>query len=286
MINKVKSKIAISVTILILFIAECTPVRKNYLLPEGPRYTGHFAREIPEYDGQVKVVTYNIKLGKKIEQAIHELSQREELQDADIILLQEMDPTGVERIALQLQYNFVYYPAVLHSKHDKEFGNAILSKWPILDHVKIVLPHEHPLRKMRRIAVFATLEMGEYEILACSVHTEMYLIGREKKLDQVKELVRNIEKRFHYVIVGGDFNTDMEYDVIRTEQVFQKSGLIRATQGIGYTSQGDPLGILRWKFDHIFVKGFDVVTSGKLKEAQASDHLPVWTILKISELEL
>ncbi len=278
-----KAKIAISVIILIVFIAKCTPVRKNYLLPEGPRYSGQFAREIPEFDGQVKVVTYNIKLGKKIEQAIKELSQREELQDADIILLQEMDPVGVERIALQLQYNFIYYPAVLHSKHDKEFGNAILSKWPIQNHVKVVLPHENPVRKMRRIAVFATLDMNEYEILTCSVHTEMYIIGHEKKLDQVEALVSNIEDRFHYVIVGGDFNTDMEYDVLKTEQIFQETGLIRATKGIGYTSQGDPLGILRWKFDHIFVKGFEVLNSGKFKEAQASDHLPVWTVLRLKE---
>ena len=90
--------------------------------------------------GFVKIVTYNIKLGEKIKVASQELNKRLALKDTDILLLQEMDPIGMEKIAKSFGFNFVYYPTVRHSKNNKDFGNAILSKWAITDHKKVILP--------------------------------------------------------------------------------------------------------------------------------------------------
>ena len=143
-----KIREAIFVVLVLLCVVSCTPVRESYTHPEGPRYMDQFAEEMPLFDGQFKVVSYNIKLGKKLEQAIYELEQKEVLRDADVILLQEMDPDGVYEMAKRLQYDYIYYPAALHPTHDKGFGNAVLSKWPIKEHQKVVLPHEHPIRKM------------------------------------------------------------------------------------------------------------------------------------------
>lgn len=268
--------------ILILIAVSCTPVRESYTHPEGPRYMGQFVEETPEFDGHFKVVTYNIKLGKNLEQAIHELENEKGLKDADVIFLQEMDPDGVLEMAQRIKYDYIYYPAALHSTHDKGFGNAVLSMWPIIEHQKVVLPHEHPIRKMQRNAVFALLKVGELEVLTCSVHTELYIIGHESKMDQVEEVVKNIGESFNYVIIGGDFNTDTNYSVIGTERIFRKAGFRRATKGLGHTSRGDPLGILKWEFDHIYVRGFEVLDAGKYEEAEASDHLPVWTVLKFN----
>jgi endonuclease/exonuclease/phosphatase family metal-dependent hydrolase len=282
-IGNMKVRIAIIATAIFLFVISCTPVRQSYTHPEGPRYMGQFAGETPEFDGQFKVVTYNIKLGKNLEQAIRELDKEEMLRDADVIFLQEMDPDGVYEMAQRLQYDYIYYPAALHPSHDKGFGNAVLSKWPIKEHQKVVLPHEHPIRKMHRIAVFALLAAGELEILTCSVHTELYIIGHENKMDQVEEVVQNIGDSFDYVIIGGDFNTDTDYSVLGTERIFRKAGFKRANKGLGYTSRADPIGILKWDFDHIYVRGFEVLDAGKYEEAEASDHLPVWTVLKLLE---
>ena len=132
-----KIREAISIVAIFLFIRSCTPVRQSYTHPEGPRYMGQFAEVTPEFDGQFKVVTYNIKLGKKLEQAIYELGQEEGLRDADVIFLQEMDSEGVHSMAQHLHYDYIYYPAALHSTHDKGFGNAVLSKWPIKEHQKV-----------------------------------------------------------------------------------------------------------------------------------------------------
>jgi endonuclease/exonuclease/phosphatase family metal-dependent hydrolase len=273
----------IVIVLLLLITSTCTPVRRAYNNPEGPKFVGMMATEPLDFDGEVKVVTYNVKLGKNVEQAIQELANEPELRDADVIFLQEMDPKGVNDIAHQFQYNFVYYPAALHSTHEKDFGNAILTKWPVKSYEKLILPHEHPIRKMYRIAVFALLEMGEFEVLTCCVHTEIYILGHEKKLEQVEAVVDHIQDRYPYVIVGGDFNTDIEYQIEEMERVFGDSGFVRATKGIGATQQIDPLGLIKFEFDHIFVRGFEVLRAGKVKEAKASDHIPVWSVLQLKK---
>lgn len=275
-----KIREAILAGFVLLCIASCTPVRESYTHPEGPRYMDQFVESAPAFDGLFRVVTYNIKLGRKLEQAINELDREEGLRDADVIFLQEMDSEGVHEMAKHLRYDYIYYPAALHSTHDKGFGNAVLSKWPIKEYQKVVLPHEHPIRKMHRNAVFALLTVGELEVLTCSVHTELYIIGHESKMDQVEEVVKNIGDSFDYVIIGGDFNTDTNYSVLGTERIFRKAGFRRANKGLGYTSRGDPIGVLKWDFDHIYVRGFEILDAGKYEEAEASDHLPVWTKLK------
>ena len=222
--GNMKARIAFSAGAMFLIANSCAPVRESYTHPEGPRYMGEFAEEALECDGQFRVVTYNIKLGRNLEQAIYELENEEGLQDADVVFLQEMDPDGVEEMAQRLKYDYIYYPAALHSTHDKGFGNAVLSRWPIIEHQKVVLPHEHPIRKMQRNAVFALLKVGEVEVLTCSVHTELYIIGHESKMDQVEEVVKNIADSFEYVIIGGDFNTDTDYSVIGTERIFRRAG--------------------------------------------------------------
>lgn len=56
--------------------------------------------------------------------------------------------------------------------------------------LRALMPHEHPIRKRYRIAAFALLTVGELEVLTCSVHTELYIIGHESKMDQVEEVVQ------------------------------------------------------------------------------------------------
>lgn len=262
----------------------CSPVLKNYVQPEGPKFIGHLSGPLPHFTGSLNVVSYNIKYSRKIEEAIQELESIPELMSADVLLLQEMDPIGVQAIAQKLRLNYVYYPAALHSKNEKGFGNAVLSPWPITKHMKVVLPHENPLRKMNRNAVFATLTIADFELLAVSVHTELFILGSEQRLDQVEAIVNHIGHTNDLVVVGGDFNTESGYLVRETERIFRKAGFTLATKGIGPTANGDPLGIFEFKMDYIFVKGLSTTASGKVEEARASDHLPVWATLQLEKI--
>lgn len=258
----------------------CT-VTKNYTNPEKPEFLGNFATETPDFDGSIKVVTFNIKLSEEIPQAIADLGRTPELLDADIILLQEMADDGVAEISQRLNYNFVYYPASLHYKHEKNYGNAILSKWPIKDHRKIVLPYEHPMNRQMRRAAIATIVVEDFEILTYSVHTEMFWLEGKKKLDQVDSILRSVADHFEHVVAGGDFNTNTENGVRETEKLFTQAGFIRASKEVGATSKVDILGLIDFELSHIFVKGLTLVTCGKCEDAQSSDHYPVWVTLRL-----
>jgi len=78
---------------------------KNYLSPEGPKYTIPYAQNQFDFDNFIKVISFNIKLAKNIDRAIYELKYYPELKYADLILLQEMDEIGTDKIAKILKYN-------------------------------------------------------------------------------------------------------------------------------------------------------------------------------------
>jgi endonuclease/exonuclease/phosphatase family metal-dependent hydrolase len=242
----------------------------------GPGFVGRLTVDRPEFDGTVKVVSYNISFGEEIDLAARELGDFEELREADIVLLQEMDETGTAQIAGALEYNFVYYPASIHEHHGRYFGNAILSRWPLKDLERIVLPHENPRNGQQRIAVRAVVAIDDLEVLIYSVHTETAWLGASKRADQVTSLVDSIDGGYPYVIVGGDFNTLTPGAVADLAQRFQAAGLERASSGTGPTVQFESIGLT---LDHIFVRGMSVLDAGTTEEAQASDHLPIWVTL-------
>jgi len=242
----------------------------------GPGFVGRLAVDRPEFDGTVRVVSYNISFGEEVDLAARELGELEDLREADIVLLQEMDETGTVQIARALEYNFVYYPASIHEHHDRYFGNAILSRWPIKDPERIVLPHKNPKNGQQRIAVRAVVAIDNLEVLVYSVHTETAWLSASKRADQVDSLVDSIDEGYPYVIVGGDFNTLTPGAVADLEQRFEAAGLERASSGAGPTVQFESIGLT---LDHIFVRGMAILDAGTAEEAQASDHLPIWVTL-------
>lgn len=248
----------------------------NYDDPRGP-LSWFVSKGSPLYHGQhIGVVSYNIELGKKLDQIINELQEDSVWLNADIILLQETELAGVMRIAKIRNLNYAYYPSAVHSKRKNAFGNAILSRWPLKDPVKIVLPHLDPIRKQVRIGTAATVIIDNREIRVVSTHTEMYRMGLGSRLDQIDSLVAAIDTSFEYVIVGGDFNTVLHYVLRRFDESFEKIGLIRASEGAGPTTVLDPLGLIKLDLDHIYTKGFIVGGKGVMRYTKASDHHPVW----------
>ncbi len=267
--------------LLFLCIAPGCSQKKVYTDPEGPYYEGAYCEVSPEFTGSIRVVSYNIKLGQEIERAIDELTGAPELCGADIILLQEMDSGGTEEIAEELDYNYVYFPAAVHAKHDKEFGNAILTRWPISDSWKLLLPHQDPIRGNRRVAAVATIAIEDYEVLTYSVHTEMVWLALDERIAQVDSVIRSVSEIYPHVIIGGDFNTESDYYVGVAEDLFEGAGFIRASRGVGPTAKAGPAGLFDLRFDHIFVRGMEVLDRGKVEDIQASDHMPIWVELKL-----
>lgn len=246
--------------------------------PEGPKFTGDFSTTETPAGEQLTVVSYNIQYGKKIDEAIVAFREFDRMRIAEVILLQEMDEHGVESIARELKYNYLYYPATMNRK-GRNFGNAILSRLPLKNHKKIILPYKHPVNRQLRIAVRATVEISGQEVLIYSVHTETYTVSVSHRWAQVNAIVQDIGESSSPVIVGGDFNTVFGRSIRRMVGQFDQVALAYNTSGIGATIGFR--GLKPMVMDHIFTRGFTCLEAGVIEGAGASDHFPVWVELKL-----
>lgn len=245
--------------------------------PLGPKHEGHFAAATPAADRQLKVVTYNINFGLAVPQAIAAFETIDSLQDFDILLLQEMDEYGSEKMAQVLGCDYVYYPATV-ARHGRNFGNAVLSRWPLVESKKLVLPGRHPINGVLRIATRATVRVGELTLAAYSVHTETYTVPVAHRRGQVDAIVADIGSGENPVIVGGDFNTVSRRSIARIREQFARYGLVRVSAGLGPTVSR--LGTTPSAADHVFARGVGQrIAAGKAVHARASDHFPVWVQL-------
>ena len=266
--------------LLILFLVRLMRPRsiKNYTDPSGPLYEGHYAYGQPVFKGFLKVVTWNINFSQSIEEAIDTLSSVEELRDADILLLQEMDAEGVEQIAQSLNYDYVYYPASIHVRHGKDFGNAILSKWPIRRSSKIVLPNTFPFINQTRIVVKAEIVIDGIELDVYNTHLETVWMVQRRGNTQVDFLAEQIAQGGGFVFLGGDFNSWSGGSIAYMEERFAQAGLHRLSAGAGHTFEYKNLKLTQ---DHIWTSDVRDYEAGVWRQTEASDHFPVWAELKM-----
>lgn len=218
----------------------------------------------------IRLVTFNVRYAQRIDEAITVLTTDNDLRDADIVLLQEMDGQGTARIASALKMGYVYYPATYRLRSQKDFGNAILSRWPILADERIVLPHRSHVSFTERAATAASIRVGHRLVRVYSAHLgTLFEIGRGERRNQFERVMADA-MTYPYVIIGGDMNS---------------SGVGPLARQHGYTwltarnARTTVLG--RW--DHFFTRGFDVdrdpPTGVSGLSRIASDHRAVWTVL-------
>jgi len=253
---------------------------QNYEAVDGPLFIANYVETPPAFTGEIKVISWNIKFAEKMDQAISELQSITALQAADVLLLQEMDETAVDDIAQTLGYNHVYFPASVHNQTGRNFGNAILSVWPLTNPKKILLPHENPTNQQTRNAVQATAVIAGQDVQLVSVHTETIWLSDEKRKEQVDALVAAIEPDAEIVIVGGDFNTVSEGEVTAVADRFTEIGMDHVSAGAEPTVIKAGLAITA---DHVFARGVTLIENGVWLETEASDHFPVWVHLTLDK---
>jgi len=244
----------------------------NYLDPDSPRYAGGpgDVRREPSTDGPLRVVTFNVAYARKITEAVAAL-RAEPLGGADVIVLQEMDAPGTASIAQALGVNYVYYPASRHPKTGRDFGNAILSPWPIEASRKVLLPGRARVSHQARAAVAAVVRVGGRPITVYSVHlTSPWGMGGGGRGRQADAVLADAEKSPYPVIVAGDFNSSG----IGTR--FRAKGFEWPTHKVGHSAGP-------FSFDHVFVRGLSPSpgkSAGVAKAGpRASDHWPVFVVL-------
>ncbi len=231
------------------------------------------------------IATFNIKFGLAASRAAQELAEMSRFRRPDLILLQEMDPVGTARIAESLGYHYVYAPAVVHSRHGRLFGQAVLSPWPLRDVNIVPLPHKHPLNGQRRIALIVTAEVAGREVRACSVHTETALLPASCRREQVATALAALDDWHGPAIVAGDFNTVTRANVLDLARAGRVAGFHRLG-GYGPTVEWRAAGLRlrRFVLDHVLHRGLRPHADTATPATAASDHRPVWATFDLPPL--
>ena len=242
---------------------------RNYPQDQVPRYEGGPAETDAVSTGvdTLRIVAFNIKYSQRIDLALDLLRKEPALNDADVILLNEMDENGTWLIAEALGMYYAYYPSVLHLRTRRDFGNAVLSRWPIIEHERILLPHVARFQRTQRAATAATIRIGTADVRVYATHLGTFFeIGPGARREQLLTLLEDAEAYAH-AIIGGDMNDG-------------RIGPAAWEYGFTWPTQYGPRTTRFGRLDHIFLRNLPVPDSGAAGTIRdthgASDHSPVW----------
>ncbi|MEO1062095.1 MAG: endonuclease/exonuclease/phosphatase family protein [Actinomycetota bacterium] len=225
----------------------------------------------------IRVVSWNIRFGIEVDTAIGELLGVDDLVDADLLLLQEMDETGVARIAEALGAEHVFSSVAIHRQSGRDFGNAIVSRWPLSDPASVPLPHVAPVSGHPRAAARARVHVGDRELLVYSTHTETPALRLRRRVEQFRRIAADVEHEgADRVVVGGDFNTVTARGVEALTRTMASAGLRRASAVADPTFRRAGREV---PLDHVFVAGLTASAAGAVPTTAASDHRPIWARL-------
>ena len=255
---------------LALLLAACRTGR-NYASPDVPRSADlqppvATAAAPTVRPATLLVVSFNIAFARNIDSALAVLRTEPALRHPDVLLLQEMDGASTARIARELGMAYVYYPALLHKRTRRDFGNAVLSRWPIAADERLELPHRSLFTRTQRIAAAATIDVAGVPVRVYSAHlgTLVEITPRARR-DQLRHILADA-MRFRHVVLGGDMNG---------------GGVARVAidRGYAWPTQAGPRTTAAGR-DHVLLRGFapEGRAAATVREVRgSSDHRPVWT---------
>lgn len=238
---------------------------------------GRYCTTPPTPGGSIKVVSWNIQFGVQTETASRLLSEHDELRNADLVLLQEMDETGTAWIAEALGLDYVYGAPGVHPQSGRDFGNAVLARWPLGRPEVFLLPYKALLRGQTRVLVTTAMDLGDERVLVGSVHTEIPSLGSAKRHRQFDEISAAAGRwTGRRLVIGGDFNTLTSRGIRTLSERLSVIGASRVSANSGPT-----LRRRRREFtlDHVFARGWQPLATGVVAGSEASDHWPLWVEL-------
>lgn len=171
----------------------------------------------------VRIMSYNIHQGYSTEGNLDldGILQNIEASHADIVNLQEVSRGWIlnggidtlDWLSRQLDMPYIYSPTV-----DAGFGNAILSRFPIMDHGYELLPSGGiPLL---RSLIWAEIDVGDGEAVFV-INTHLHHVrddeGQRIRLEQIPAIIDQWDGR-EFTVIVGDFNAppeDEEHTLMR-----------------------------------------------------------------------
>ena len=253
-----------------LLLATACRTGRNYPEPASPRYAGTAAPITAITRGDtLRIVSYNVEFSKEVPRAIQVLRTARELRDADVVMLQEMTAQATKAIADSLAMSYVYYPAIYNRIYRRDVGNAVLSRWPIVEDAKLILPARSRYAKTQRIAAAATLRVGSRDVRVYSTHLGTPAdLGHSGRIEQLDAIVADASK-YAIVVIGGDMNS-------------RDIGDVAVQRGYRWPTRSIPKSNAFGRLDHLFLRGLTETGAGTARTApNISDHRPIWVTAKL-----
>ena len=265
------------------------PNRESDLLEVSSASKSLASKAIPN---EIKIVSYNIRwrAGDDLAEISKALKSGESLAGAAIIGLQEVDrnkkrtahTNTVRKLADELGMNYAWAaPPAAKRNSEEETGAAILSPYPLTDVKRIVLPYEGPGGR-RRVAVGATIKIGETTLRAYSVHAENR-IPMSERLDQLRAVLDDLDgyPKTIPAIILGDFNTWEVTAGDKTRKLFGNAGFTTPFTDDTPTFSTRVVITIELKLDWIWLRGLPFEKHGIDRSIKVSDHWPLWTVVRI-----
>lgn len=245
--------------------------------------------------GDLRVLVYNIHAGKdasgvdnleRVAAVVREAA-------ADLVLLQEVDSMTtrsgrVDQLLVlggMLGMHRAYGRTI--SYQGGGFGNALLSRHPIVAHDLIPLPHDStettPAGQAReaRGALVASVRAPGVPLHVVVTHLDASRDDRWRRRESVRlvQIVDSLRRAGGHVILGGDMNSTPEsaaQDVIR-RGALQDAWTMCGT-GPEYTF---PAAAPAKRIDYLYLTGRATCDEARVLGRLASDHRPLLVLVRI-----
>ena len=236
---------------------------------------------------ELTVITYNIHhaegTDKKLD--VGRIARVIAKENPDLVALQEVDAGATrtnrvmqaDEIARRLHMHHAYGPAM--DFQGGKYGNAVLSRFPIVETRVIALPFTSGERREPRAAVATIVKLpGGREIAFIATHLD-HTSRASDRLDQAKALNQRLDDIREPAILAGDFNCEPGSPPMRE---FDSTWDLASDPEQLTCPADEP----RLKIDHVLVKprnAWRAIESKVVAEPVASDHRPVVVKLKLEQ---
>jgi endonuclease/exonuclease/phosphatase family metal-dependent hydrolase len=258
--------------------------------------TGQAAKHerLSQAPAEIKIVSYNIRWrsGEDLKKLAGFMRDDPEIGGASILGLQEVDrnkkrsknENGARMLATHLNMHYAWAaPPTPKSEKEEETGVTILSKYPLTDVRRLVLPHSGPGGR-RRVALGATVTIGDQQVRFYSVHSETRM-SIDKKIEQMKAVLEDLKMypKSTGAIVVGDLNTWEMPAEEKTIKLFKSEGFHTPFRDEPTFSRRILFMGFQLRLDWIWLRNLEAVRHGINRKINQSDHWPLWTILRINK---
>ncbi len=228
---------------------------------------------------RIKVMSLNMHHGtnKYGFYNLHKVSQFIKEQNVDIIGVQEVDKNvfrskfhdQARQLACALQMFYVFGPNIDIGRG--QYGNAILTRYPIKDYKNIMLPSARENRGL----LISQIQVGAKKVNFFVTH--LGLTKQERK-DQIRIIRKNIDAYNEKVILAGDFNCKEDSEEMKVlKEILVDVNCMRNTC---YPYTYEAFGI-KSRIDYIFVSKDIRVFEYNVLKTSISDHFPIDAYLEI-----